>query len=145
MKHFLEPVLSTQGPWGLRIERSGQWLASAAELAGTSQARRLGLRGRDGMDDDAALVIAPTQGVHTFGMKFPLDIVGVRKNGEVVTVQCSVRRRRIVLSLRAFAMVELPGGACDRTGIRVGDRLLAESRPAAVPKFTSSAHELSVE
>ena len=142
MTHFLEPALSTQGSWGLRIERSGEWLASAAELAGTSQSRRLGLRGRDRMDDDAALVIAPTQGVHTFGMKFPLDIVGVRRNGEVVSVQCSVRSRRIVLSLRAFAIVELNGGACGRTGVMVGDRLMAEPRGAAVTKFTSTAHEL---
>ena len=142
MTHFLETVLSTQGPWGLRIERSGEWLASTAELAGTSQSRRLGLRGRDGMDDDAALVIAPTQGVHTFGMKFPLDIVGVRRNGEVVSVQCSVRSRRIVLSFRAFAIVELAGGACGRTGVRVGDHLMAEPRNAAVPQVTSTSHEL---
>lgn len=94
------------------------------------------------MDDDAALVIAPTQGVHTFGMKFPLDIVGVRKNGEVVSVQCGVRSRRIVLSLRAFAIVELAGGACGRAGIRVGDHLLAEPRDAESRKVTSASHEL---
>ena len=141
MKHFLEPVLSMRGPWGLRIARSGEWLAASAELAGTSQSRRLGLRGRDRMEDDAALVIAPTQGVHTFGMKFPLDIVGVRRNGDVVSVQCSVRSRRIVLSLRAFAIVELAGGACGRAGVRVGDHLMAEPRTAAVPKFPSTTHE----
>lgn len=142
MTHFLEPVLSTRGPWGLRIERSGEWLAAAAELAGTSKSRRLGLRGRDHMDDDAALVIAPTQGVHTFGMRFPLDIVGVRRNGDVVSVQCNVRSRRIVLSFWAFAIVELASGVCGRTGVRVGDHLMAETRNAAVPKFTSTSHEV---
>lgn len=135
MNHFLEPVLSTNGPWGLRIERSGEWLAAKAELAGTSKSRRLGLRGRHRMDEDAALVIAPTQGIHTFGMKFPLDVVGVRRNGDVVSVRRSVSSRRVVLSFRAFAMVELNGGACGRTGVRVGDRLLAEPRNAAVADF----------
>jgi len=96
------------------------------------------------MDDDAALVIAPSQGVHTFGMKFPLDIVGVRRNGEVVSVQCGVRSRRIVLSFRAFAIVELAGGACSRTGIRVGDHLMAESRNAVARQFTSTVHGLPV-
>lgn len=97
------------------------------------------------MDDDAALVIAPSQGVHTFGMKFPLDIVGVRRNGEVVSVQYGVKSRRIVLSLRAFAIVELSGGACGRKGVRVGDRLLAEPQNLITSQFTSSAHGLPVE
>jgi uncharacterized protein len=128
--HFLEPVLSAPGPWGLRIAGAESWLASSAELAGTSRSRRRGLRGRDGMDADTALVIAPTQGVHTFGMRFFLDIVGVRRNGEVVSVRPHVASRRVVFSLRAFAMIEVNSGVCARVGLKVGDRLVAQSRSA---------------
>jgi uncharacterized protein len=126
--HFLEAVLSAPGPWGLRIAGAERWLASSVELAGSSQARRRGLRGRDGLDADAALVIAPTQGVHTFGMRFCLDVVGVKRNGEVVSVRPHVTRRRVVFSLRAFAMIEVNSGVCARVGLQVGDRLVAQVR-----------------
>jgi len=121
--HFLEPVLRTRGDWGLRIARTGGVLATHGELAGTSQSRTRGLLGRDALAAGRALVIAPCQGVHTFGMRFPLDIVGVARDGAVVTLRCHVPRRRIVLALRAFAVVELAAGACQAAELRVGDRL----------------------
>ena len=38
---------------------------------------RKGLLGRESIDAATALVIAPTQGIHTFGMQFPIDVIGV--------------------------------------------------------------------
>ena len=40
-------------------ERTGRVLASAVELAATSEARRRGLLGRDSLDPSAAMIIAP--------------------------------------------------------------------------------------
>lgn len=121
--HFLAPVLRTTGAWGLRIARTGALLATRAELAGSSKTRTRGLLGRDGLDEGAALVLAPCQGVHTFGMRFAIDIVGVARNGTVVTIRSRVPRRRVALSLRSFAIVELPAGAGQRADLRVGDLL----------------------
>ena len=56
-------------------------------------------------------MIAPTQGVHTFGMRFALDIVGVNRAGEVVSLRAGVPRRRLVFSWRAFAIVEMEARA----------------------------------
>lgn len=123
--HFLEPVLRLGGDWGLRISRTGALLATHGELAGTSETRTRGLLGRDALAVGRALVIAPCQGVHTFGMRFPLDIVGVARNGDVVTVRRNVPRRRIVLALRAFAVVELAAGACHAVNLQVGDQVEA--------------------
>ncbi len=123
--HFLDPVLRTTGEWGLRIARTGALLATRAELAGSSKTRTRGLLGRDGLDDGEALVLAPCQGVHTFGMRFTIDIVGVARDGTVVTIRSDVPRRRIVLSLRSFAIVELASGASDHAELRVGDLLRA--------------------
>ena len=129
--HFLEPVLRAKGDWGLRIARTGALLATHGELAGTSPARTRGPLGRDELAVGRALVIAPCQGVHTFGMRFTLDIVGVARSGEVVTVRRQVPRRRIVLALRAFAVVELAAGACQAVNLRVGDRVEAVLAQAA--------------
>ena len=123
--HFLDPVLRTKGAWGLRIARTGALLAARAELAGSSKTRTRGLLGRDGLDAGEALVIAPCQGVHTFGMRFTIDIVGVARDGTVVTIRSRVPRRRIALSLRSFAIVELPAGASQGADLRVGDLLIS--------------------
>jgi hypothetical protein len=104
-------------------------LATTGELAGTSAARRRGLAGRDRFPEGHAMVIAPSQGIHTFGMRFPIDVVGVSRDGTVLTIRRQVAPRRVVLSLRAFAVVELPAGAADRGRLERGDRLLARQAP----------------
>jgi len=130
--HFLDPALKVSGTSGLRIGRSGTWLATAAEIAGSSSSRRKGLLDHDTLPAGHALVIAPTQGVHTFGMRFAIDVVGVGRDGTVVSIRRAVPQRRIVFSWRAFAIVELAAGATDQAGLVVGDRL--EVVPGLVPK-----------
>jgi uncharacterized membrane protein (UPF0127 family) len=125
--HFLVPALAASGRWGLKVELTGLWLATDAELAGSSKSRRRGLLGQEGLPHGRALVIAPTQGVHTFGMRFDIDIVGVSRTGVVVSIREAVPRRRVVLSWRAFAMVELATGAAKGAGLTVGDKLVAST------------------
>ena len=129
-EHFLEPVLRASEGFCLRIERSGEPLASHAQLASNSATRKRGLLGRESLGQGHALVLAPCQGVHTFGMRFSLNIVGVARDGTVVVLRRDVPQRRIVLALRAFAIVELASGACDAAGLDRGDRLVA-TIPAA--------------
>jgi uncharacterized protein len=59
--------------------------------------------------------------VHTFFMRFPIDIVFVTRAGRVVKVRESVPARRIAIALRAFAVVELAAGCAARRGLRAGD------------------------
>jgi uncharacterized membrane protein (UPF0127 family) len=124
--HFLADVLKRGGCYGLLIERSGVWLARTVEAAVDSETRKRGLLGRDALDPNSAIVIAPSQGVHTFGMRFNIDIVGVGRDGRVIKIREAVPPRRLVFSLRAFAIVEMAAGACTRMGLRVGDRLVAD-------------------
>jgi uncharacterized membrane protein (UPF0127 family) len=125
--HFLTPALAAPGGWGLKVERTGQWLATDAELAGSSESRRKGLLGQDGLRQGQALVIAPTQGVHTFGMRFPIDVVGVSRRGMVVSVKEALPARRILFSWRAFAIVELASGAARAANLEIGDRLVVST------------------
>ena len=110
------------------IERSGTVLASYLEVAGDSAARRKGLLGRDSLDAGRAVLIAPTQGVHTFGMRFAIDIVAIDRDGVVIKIRSRVPRRRIVLALKAFAIIELPSGAADAARLKVGDRVLVSPK-----------------
>lgn len=127
MPHFLIPLLDARGPMGLQVERTGQWLVRELEGAFDSSSRKQGLLGRDGLADGTGLVIAPSQGVHTFGMRFPLDIVCLARDGHVVKVRAAVQPGRIVIAWSAFAILELPAGAAGRASLVRGDRLVARA------------------
>lgn len=109
----------------VRISNStrGTVLADAAVVAATSAERRTGLLKRTGLSPGEGLWIVPCEGVHTFGMKFAIDIVFLNKRKVVRKVKRAVPRRRIVLDLLAHSVVELPAGAIEATQTAVGDQL----------------------
>jgi uncharacterized membrane protein (UPF0127 family) len=122
--HFLQPLLRpVEGTPRLRNTRSGLILATAVETAFDSSSRRRGLLGRDALAPGHALVIAPTNLVHTFSMRFAIDIVFVARDGRVVKVSAAVPPRRIAGSLRGFAVLELAAGQVALSDTKPGDRI----------------------
>ena len=125
---FLAPLVGCPaGPFQLRNVRTGQILADAVEPAFDAERRRRGLLGRTGLPDGAAIVIAPSNAVHTFFMKFPIDVVFVRRDGTVVKVRRDMPAGRIAAAFSAFAVIETAAGGAERAGVRPGDRIALES------------------
>ena len=123
--HFLELLLKkTPPPVVLRNERTGEVIASRVEGAFDSVSRRRGLLGRTGMGDDEVLVIAPCNAIHTFFMKFAIDVIFARRDGEVVKVCPNVVPGRIALAPTSFATLEFASGTAERAGVIRGDRLV---------------------
>jgi uncharacterized membrane protein (UPF0127 family) len=121
---FLAPLLEPgAAPAVIRHAGTGAIIADRIEAAFDSASRRRGLLGRDGLPPGAALVIAPTNAVHTFAMRFSIDVVFVRRDGIVVKVRHAMPRARIAAALRASAVIELPAGTAERAGLRAGDRI----------------------
>ena len=111
----------------LRITNSkGVLLADRAGIADTSAERRTGLLKHSKLEPGDGLWIAPTEGVHTFGMKFPIDVVFLSKSKKVLKIRPNMVRSRIALSLRAYSVLELPAGTLESTGTVVGDQLAFE-------------------
>jgi len=124
MPHFLSPLLrSPDAAHLLRNERTGQTIATAIEPAFESAARRRGLLGRDAMRPGSALVIAPCSSVHTWFMRFPIDIVFAARDGRVLKVRRHVAPWRLAGAMGAFAVIELPGGSLDASALVAGDAL----------------------
>jgi len=111
----------------LRNIRNGQSLADQICCAFDSRSRRIGLLRRDRFDSGEAMIIAPTTAVHTFGMRFPIDIAVVTRDGRIVKSRSIVPPSRIVAALRGFAVIELPAGTLRRHDTVDGDRLVIES------------------
>ena len=76
--------------------------------ASTLAARLLGLALLRGLPPGHALLIADCRSVHTFGMRFPIDIAFLDERGRAIRVERSVGRRRMLACNRAFAVIEAP-------------------------------------
>jgi uncharacterized membrane protein (UPF0127 family) len=102
--------------------RTHEPLATALELAVTRRARRRGLLGRDGLDDSAAIILAPCTAVHTAFMKFAIDVLFLDRDGCAVKILSDVSPWRIALAARAYAVVEMAAGTARRRDVQLGDR-----------------------
>ena len=100
--------------------REGEVLA-ALEVASARKERRRGLLGRDAFE--GALLLEPARSVHTFGMRFPLDVAFCDAELTVLAVRCMKRSRVSRPRLHASRVIEASAGAFERWGLRVGDRL----------------------
>ncbi len=106
-EHFLRPILAARGATHQLVNADrGVVIASRILGAFDSQARRTGLLGRTGLPESDVLVIAPCNAVHTFRMKFPIDLLFVDRRGRVLKRVVALRRGRIATCLRAFAVIE---------------------------------------
>jgi hypothetical protein len=102
----------------------GTMLASAAKLATTYGERRQGLLGRSSLEEGEGLIIRPCKGVHSFGMKFPIDVAYVSNDGEILHIISPLHPNRLgPLMLRAAWILELPQGVLSRTETVPGDIL----------------------
>jgi uncharacterized protein len=101
-------------------------LASAADLADTSEKRRTGLLKHTGLAPGEGLWIVPCESVHTFFMKFPIDLVYLDKKHKVKKVRHAVPAWRLSACLFAHSILELPAGIARDTGTQPGDELVME-------------------
>ena len=105
-------------------------LADRADIADTSAKRRTGLLKHSGLEPGEGLWIVPCEGVHTFAMKFPIDVVFLNKKKKVLKTRPGMGKRRIALSLLAHSVLELPAGTLAETGTVKGDQLEFEKYDA---------------
>jgi uncharacterized membrane protein (UPF0127 family) len=101
----------------------GTQLARRAELAGNGRNRRKGLLGRDRLASGEGLWIVPCEAVHTFGMRFPIDLVYIDRQNRIVKIRSNLGPWRISGCLRAHSVIELPAGTVRDTNTITGDTL----------------------
>jgi uncharacterized membrane protein (UPF0127 family) len=131
-KAFLSPILrKPDASLVLLNARTGIVLAYSLASAFDSKTRRSGLLGRDRLEEGHALIIAPTNAVHTFFMRFAIDVVFVRKDGLVVRAHHAVKPWRIAGALRGHAAIELPAGTLANSDTVRGDQLVITTPPQA--------------
>ena len=103
-------------------------LGDRIQIADTTLSRFIGLLGRRNLMPSEGLLIEPSNGVHTVGMRFPIDVLLLSRERVVLARYDSMPPFRVTrLNWKAASALELPAGLCARTGTTVGDKLTIES------------------
>jgi uncharacterized membrane protein (UPF0127 family) len=102
----------------------GTLLASKVLLADTPHARRVGLLKRESLQEGEGLWIFPTQAIHTFGMRFSIDVVFMDSLLFVKRIYRALPPWRLTTFVwGAQSVLELTSGSLASTGTMVGDQL----------------------
>ncbi|MGD0797226.1 MAG: DUF192 domain-containing protein [Acidobacteriaceae bacterium] len=102
----------------------GITIGDNVELADTSFKRMFGLLGRRGLDAGGGLWIKPSSGVHTVGMAFKIDVVGLDRDLKVVKLwRCMPPFRLTSVSFKIKSVLEFPCGVIAGSEMQVGDQL----------------------
>ena len=124
MKSFLNPLVqSSAAGFVLTNSRNNRVVANTLLTAFDSATRRTGLLKHEFLPEGQALIIAPSNAIHTFWMRFAIDIAFVRRDGHVVKVCSTVVPWRIAVAWRAYAVIELAAGALSVSDTQRGDIL----------------------
>jgi uncharacterized membrane protein (UPF0127 family) len=102
----------------------GTLVGERVELADTSLTRFWGLLGRREVSTGGGLWIMPSSGVHTMGMRFPIDVVGLDKQMRVVKLWHRLVPFRVTsVNLKTKSVIELAAGRIRECRIEIGDVL----------------------
>jgi uncharacterized protein len=103
---------------------TGECLAQRVTLAHTSWTRLRGLIGRKNLDPDEVLWIRPCNGVHTFWMRFSIDVVFLDRQFFIVKTIENMRPFCVCLpKFSARSVIEMPAFSISKYKLKIGDQL----------------------
>ena len=107
----------------------GRVVCPSCVVADTALSRLRGLLGRRGLPSGEGLLLRPSPSIHTFFMRFPIDVVFLDRELRVLRVADAVKPWRAVACRGARAVLELAAGEASARGIAVGERLSLRDDP----------------
>src|SRR4051812_28241324 len=111
----------------LREAGTNRVVVAQLEIARSLWKQTVGLLGRNELPVGAGLWLEPCGSIHTWGMKFAIDVLFLDASGTVLRAVPSVQPWRVCWPVRrARVVVEIPAGAIERGNIREGKRYKIE-------------------
>jgi uncharacterized membrane protein (UPF0127 family) len=99
------------------------WLATKVRKADNFLTRLVGLLKRNQLGPEEALWLMPSKGIHTIGMKFPIDVVFLNKKFYVLGLISGMQPYRVSgVHMRAYSVIELPNGSIRKSRTEIGDQ-----------------------
>lgn len=108
----------------MRNPTTGRLLGAHIRLADTPWSRLRGYLGRPRPRPSEGMLFLPSRGVHTWGMRYPIDVILLNRQWKIVAMHPRlVPWRDTGFTKTARYALELPEGTIEDTGTELGDRL----------------------
>jgi len=111
-----------QAPVRLELE-AGAVVCERCVVADRPLSRMRGLLGRSALGRDEGILLRPCSSIHTFFMRFPIDVVFCDRDLRVLAVAADVGPWRVRAKRGARVAVELAAGEAERRGVHAGAQL----------------------
>lgn len=128
----------------LRRPVDGALICSGCAIAERPLARMRGLLGRSGLAPGEGLLLRPAPSIHTFFMRFTIDVVFLDWDLKVLAVSEHVRPFRIASHRVARTVLELPAGEVSRLRIEVGQQLQLAQHAQVAPRSSDERRKTRV-
>jgi uncharacterized membrane protein (UPF0127 family) len=126
--------------WQLCERKTSRVVVPNLRLAVTFWSRLIGLQFRKSLPSGCGLLLAPCDSIHTFFLRFPIDLVALDRTGSVLQVCRGVKPWRLAFPVRGtHAIVELPAG---EVSLAVGETLSIKSPATDVTPPPESIKDL---
>lgn len=111
----------------LKAKKNGTVIIEKVEDASNFFTRFMGLMYRRSLDKNSALLLTPCNEIHTFGMRFAIDVVALSKDNTVLFIDRAVAPNKIRKKVEgSYRMLELNANEADRLNIKPDDVITFE-------------------
>jgi uncharacterized membrane protein (UPF0127 family) len=105
------------------VRSDGAIACEQCTVADRMLSRMKGLLGRKDLPTGEGILIRPAPSIHTFFMRFPIDVVFLSRQGDVLKIAERVAPWRTRSCRHSYAVLELAAGEAGRRGLAVGERI----------------------
>lgn len=110
--------------YSVTIRETHQIVADKVILAKSFMSRLKGLMGHPGLDRGEGMLLSPCNSIHTFFMRFPIDVVFLSRDNEIIeSVHSMLPWRLSSIHWKAASVLELPGGSLEDIDVVKGQHL----------------------
>lgn len=104
-------------------QTKGAIISQQTRMADTFFSRLKGLLGTASLPEGQGLIIRPCNSIHTFGMRYDIDVLFVDGHNQVRKIVSAIAPGKIAMCRSSEYVIELPAGTAEATGTEIGDQL----------------------
>ena len=116
--------MTTTSTMTMENQRTGKRLADNVREASNPLSRSVGLLGKKTLPDGEALLIRPCWSIHTWFMRFALDVIFLDREDRVLKAALNMGPWRMAMAKGAHSVIEMKAGSIAEGDLEPGDQLI---------------------